>query len=882
MKQTFNIVTNNINNKTESHPHTLAALSKLVVSNNINKRVDFKDMGLTHSLLQTRDLTKSKIEGNDDILVLFPDTALAIEMIISSMLSPNDMVTRNLLYHAPEELEISPTMKQEIMKIIKDHMNKEYKFESKFAEIIKESLFTKGAYVEVIIPEASFDDFINKPGMESTHGYGQYDLSSKKYLGDLGYEDIKEIKNMVAGFKTSPELNKRFNISHGNNQKSINPSFSFESIGNVNTLHSKESNNAYSKAIKLPTISDKAQDMQSAVEKAKNKAKEIFNSHSTNTDVYMGKAKEYRLDRVFKNISKTKKGTNIEFINVASDASRKSIGKPLVMKIPAESVIPVHAVNDPKIKIGYFIAVDELGEPISVNKEIGEMINQYSPYGDTYGNGKEFINKGVNNLYSQNTQDPMFEENERIYSQIVDEMIKRKIKNGDLKNLVDIQSNLDIYRMMFYRTLRDRETKLIFLPDELVCYWAFNFRPNGTGESLLERVAPLFSIRGILLMVTILSYIKNSTTTTKVRIDLDENESMPEARAEEIQNFLLQNREMQFPLGMMRIYELQDWALRSGYQFEINSPNLPELKIESEQSSPDFKVPDNELDELFFEKILNTFGIVPEMVKQGMDPDFATTTALRNVLNNQRIKEKQKIFNDLASSSIQKFIKSDPTLKEKLIVHLAANIDTLVDQYVKAHDELKIDVETVDNDIKETIIAYILNSIIENMTVTLPEPRSTEAPLLFNAIQAEFQQINDILDNIFDSEAFSDGENGELANKMAIIKGAISLQMKVDRLADYNLMPEIMEIFNLGDGDTGSALLNNFLGNRDAFIQNATRFLANVKGQTKIADTAIGLIENGEENNDSNQPSDGGDMGQQDPSSNDMDGDMGGDMDEMF
>lgn len=848
MNKNFQFFNNGISNN-NNHPLTMAMISKLQLSNNRNQKSQMNDFTLTNSILQTKELTKDRIEGNDDILVLFPDTALAIEMIVSSMLSPNDFVTKNLLYHAPENLEISPSMQQELMKIIKDHMNQEYKFESKFSDIIKEALFTKGAYVEVIIPEASLDDFINKPNLES---YNKYSSHGYKYLGDLTPTDMAAIRSTIENTKLSKDIGNKFTITH--KTSNVKPRFSLEGYGSDNlTIYAMESNTQYQKQIKLPKISDRETLIKSKSSILKNIAKNIYSGKFSRDDV-SDSVKGINLDMIFKPASRPTRNRGIEFINDINSASRKSIGKPLVMKLPVESVIPVHAVNDPKTRIGYFIVVDQDGSPINTTNEIQEMLSNsgYNPYGNTYSDGREYVHNGMNNLYTQNEHDPMFEENERIYTEIVEEMIKRKIRNGSFGELATVQSNVDIYRMMFYRTLRNRETQLVYLPEELVTYWAFNYRKNGTGESLLERVAPLFSIRGILLMVTILSYIKNSTTTTKVTVSLDENESMPEARAEEIMNFLMQNRDRQFPLGMMRIYELQDWAIRSGYQFDIQSPNLPELKIESSQENPNFKIPDNELDEMFFEKILNTFGIVPEMVKQGLDPDFATTTTLRNVLNNNRIKEKQKIFNELASDAIKKFIKSDPTLRTKLISHLAKNVDVLIDQYIQFSEIEKENIDdfkqSITKEDKITMIAYVVNQIEEGMSVTLPEPRSTEAPLLYNAVTAEFQQIDEIIGHLFDNSALTGEDNGELAGKMETIKGIVGFQLKLNTLAEHNLLPETIEVFNAGDeGKSGSTLFNNYLSNREAFIENATKLLAHLKGQTNVLNTALELIENPEE-----------------------------------
>lgn len=88
---------------------------------------------------------------------------------------------------------------------------------------------------------------------------------------------------------------------------------------------------------------------------------------------------------------------------------------------------------------------------------------------------------------------------EEIYSHIITAKIKKRLSGGLLGDLAAIEEdNTDVYRVMMTRMLKKQKTKLL-LPSELVSYYAFKYRENGTGESLLETITVLSSIRAILM-----------------------------------------------------------------------------------------------------------------------------------------------------------------------------------------------------------------------------------------------------------------------------------------------------------------------------------------------------------------------------------------------
>ena len=164
----------------KKQPIKLASLSKFVEGEKDNKITDY--------LSQVQPIASSissKIKHNDEIMKLFPDTELPIQVLTSSIISPNDMSTVNLNYIAPANLKLSQGIKSTLISTIKDYVATEYRLEDKLYENVKEALFTKGANIMVVIPEAALDDIINQPADTSFEGMVEFfnkDLNKRKSL----------------------------------------------------------------------------------------------------------------------------------------------------------------------------------------------------------------------------------------------------------------------------------------------------------------------------------------------------------------------------------------------------------------------------------------------------------------------------------------------------------------------------------------------------------------------------------------------------------------------------------------------------------------------------------------------------------------------------
>ena len=178
-------------------PILAATISKLVAPR-IKTLVDTSgDKGYTNINMQELQTvvedTSRNIDDYQSILQLFPDIELAAQILVSSIQSPKDMTTSEIIY-ANENSFLPPDVVGALMAKVKDQDVKHYRIKEELSTILREVLFESGSYVKAILPESSIDQLINNTskvnmsktiGMESLSHYMKSDGSIKN-IGILG------------------------------------------------------------------------------------------------------------------------------------------------------------------------------------------------------------------------------------------------------------------------------------------------------------------------------------------------------------------------------------------------------------------------------------------------------------------------------------------------------------------------------------------------------------------------------------------------------------------------------------------------------------------------------------------------------------------------
>lgn len=748
-----------LSNLQRNYPESASIISKL--NSDINK-VNINP--LASNIPNIAVASSNKIKYNDDIVQLFPDIELAIQILTSSILTPNDMTTVKLSYESPE-INITSEIKKSILDMMSNHMDKYYNITNKLSIILREALFTKGSYIEAIIPESSLDDIIAQ--RETTNITLESDIGRyfKQSYGFLGQDRITDSINISQESLAEFGFNYNPNLIH--NTLKENFTIGLEDLG----FNITEDFNI----LKLPNL------LYNNIRKHTKKTLGIDVSLENDEEIQL-------LNKFFRDANQYQAKPYIE-IPVQNDSSRNSFGRPLVFKIPSESVIPVHAKKDVSSHLGYFIMLDANGNPLTDNiSGIKEDRDTYSDQEYNNSSRLRLIKKATQALTGMTKEAPKLENLESVYSKLVENMIKKKLKYGKYGDLVDIKDNADVYRVMFYRALESQQTQLLFIPSELVAYYAFDYRENGTGKSLMEKVSILYSIRSIILFTRLMAYIKNATTQTVVNVTLDEKLPDPHGTFESIQSEVLKTRRDMLPLGVLRPGDLVDWIQKLGVRFTVQHPSFPNIDIATSDTNTSKVEPDSQLDELIQEYILMSFGLSPEIVKAGYETDFATSVIAKNLLLAKRVIRLQEQFVPMITEHIRKIMVNDVMLKERISNLIKENLKSIKKTISKSTDDQYKDLSKIKGD---KLIEYLTNVFINETSVYLPTPEVYEANNIKNAFDNFKTTLDEGFDTIFAPESMPSDIIGEMSNNIEMVKNQFKSVILRRWMADNNYIPEL-------------------------------------------------------------------------------------------
>lgn len=752
-------------------------------------------MGLNFTLPNVAKNTKSKIAMNKVMIELHPDIQLCSDILTSSILASNDMMTYNLIYSIGD-IKIPMDVSNAVTTAIESHIEENYFLTKRLKNITEESLVDIGAYIEVVIPEAALDEVINS----------KYDSQGKE-LSNESYE--KNLSN----------LNQSMGLLNSNNN--ITLSRYTNSISNESLTHSFESTSStdveFTDDISLLSIN--------LLKKDKND-KELNPSLSK----YFGRAGKLSmedingLDEITENFRNNDNDGKIDLIKINNFKStkRKSIGRPLTMKVPIESIHPITMGGDVSNHIFYIMLLNENGGPLEITDDEFKSLNSsnvITNIGNTNTVSGDAVNSVLNKALSSmsiTNNTAKTDELESVYSNILNDLIISKIKNNNFSQNDEININSSFYKVMLVRSLKAKKTKMLFLPKELVQYYAFEFDNNGIGVSKLEKLQMLFSLKSILLLSRVNSTIKNSIPITKVTGKLEEFDPQPLKTMEKIKSQVIAARQNLVPLGMIDAKDISNWLHQSGIIMQLTHPMIPDMELNVGDENRNLVTPDGDLETKIDEKIYMGMSLTPEIVAAGYSTDYATTVSAKNLLMAKRISEYQETLSSLLSNNLKIYLSCDATLQDKIDKIIEKNLEVIKKRYEEILEDPELDEEDkarytklLSND--EIIKGYLINSIIKKANIKLPTIDMVEAPALKNAFNDYKETLENYIELILPDSVLSVGLGEEVGAKLSVIRDIVKSTLMRKFMSDNNYIPELADMLTTdSDGKPKINLLSEF------------------------------------------------------------------------
>lgn len=797
-----------------------SVLSKLVDDNNslkkTNKQKDkYKDLDINRLVSMVKE-SSDRIKANEDIYLLFPDIALVVQTMVSVILSPKDMVTTQYNIFGNKKISNYPSnVVGAIIEIIKQELESYYKFKEELPNIIEESLFKKGSYFKVLLPESKVDYLINKNKNITVEDLSNIiDKATNKFknIGFIGPKDLKEetkpnsyntaFESLFVTKETSSISNTEENIEFGTSVSKISI------IDNYNIL-------------RMPKVIEQV---------TKQKSKNII-LNTLNTEDY--KHINLQDNQIYRKM--TRDNVPIEIIKSGKDV-RESIGRPLLLNIPTESVIPLHVPGEPNNHIAYLIMLDQEGNPISyINNTTSPTFASNNSQKDNEGVSNFLLEKARNNLYTYSKDEEVVQGLTSIYADYIETELVERLKNGNFNRSFAISKRNDIFRIMLSRTLANQETKVLFLPADLATYFAYDYYENGVGKSLFDNIRVLLSMRGILLFAKINALSKNSIAITKVNMTLDEDDPDPVKTIEEAMHEVIRMRQQFLPIGVSSPIDLAEWVQRAGLEFTFEGhPDLPNTKFDFETNKMNFEVPDSDLEEELRKQTIMSLGLSPETIDATMSPEFATTVVENNILLSKRVTIIQNTFEKQFNKHIKTICEYDVYIKNKIINIIKENENDFKELFKKDNKHNNTDNIELNYD-------EIYNEIINNINFEFVKPDSIT---LENQKEA-FDKYKESLEVVVDLYV-----SAETLNKLAVEDLTDDVNDFKEMLKSYFLRKYITEkgfISELGaalvDTENNDSIVDNILKHNETMSSFILHLMDKSKELKKVITADKGNIQ---------------------------------------
>lgn len=727
---------------------------------------------------------------------LAPEISRAEQILISSIMSPNDLQEADPIYEIENMPDLPETVINEIIDYLKTRFTKQYNLGEKMTHWAKEALFRSGAAVILTLPEATLTRLVGRETPETTAGMESFDIL-KEYCNIDNYKKIrdKEIYSKDSFLTSSKQIKikklethkqsalESFKIRYNNEFKAGVESLYLEALAEEDKYLSKESYNNVCTSLEAMTATIVTKIEEGDVIKI-----------SENPEVLrFGKAvRHYQKTKLGKDFDKLWEEQNIKtnigkVTNVEQEKildmtnylyeTDKQKSLPFNIELPAESVIPICIPGQKEEKLGYFVLVDSHGQPIKASSYItsGSGCTTSSRIANAYATmyGQVPTPGGIQSpLMSFQyrpgmTINPSDEAMSKVFNYILDNILRKKLNDVGLSE-VSFDKYEPIATCMLYRLLENKETSLVFVPESLITYVAFDYRENGQGKSLLEDISFVLSLIVALLVTNLMAMMKNAVAKQEISVDFDEEETNQDQIIDQIRSLAIQKGQLNIttnPFDIANSVTEQSISVKA-----VKHPNAPGFNIDRTFTTDNMPKADTELLETLQSWLTTAFGIPHSVFNQLDDAEFSRSVATSNLFFSQLIRTYQKILSRKATHHVKLNLKYSQSIREGLykIINNHVNIDNNTSTPISDGGK---NIKGENIDVKRTLM-----EVIENISISLPAPNLAPNKAQYDIFQDLTTSLNGVIDNLYPDQIMAtDDQDG--SNGLTVLKSFIRADM---------------------------------------------------------------------------------------------------------
>lgn len=739
---------------------------------------------------------------SDAIMQVLPDMEHVVQILVGTILNPKDMSQSDMNILVRENA-FSSEMTRGLLEVITDHFKHDYKIDDRLDKVLEQIIAGQGASIQVVLPENSLDLIINGERKLSLEDFDSVykRFNQNRPLGLLGpgieYDNKgKVVTRNVSTVSIEHLSGKQLEsaLSVGCRDSGITISDNFNLLKNPEWNKTRRSINV-SNMLKRDAVS-------------------LEDSYDRNSGLTPEQVEQ---------LYRRNEGRYQQTIVVERPEylQKPSAGHPLVIDLPTSSTIPVFIPGKPHEHVGYFVLIDRYGRPLTWDTPTdyyGELRTNFNnKYGST-DNSSELLRITKEALGAGDTRNAIeIEKLHQSYNSIIEADLKKRLATGAYREEFDLGFTEEIQRIMFSRHLKNQQTQIIYIPQELTVYIAFYYDHNGVGTSMLARSKILANMRSVLLFAETMAGVRNAVGRKKVSINLDPTDPDKTQTISDIQQLILESGRRGFPIGAPDPAHTLDYLNRAGYDFSINanSDDFHQMSVDYDDYNTQIQAGNPDLQDRLKKMHYSAMGCPPEKVDPENGAEFAVSIVQNDLLMARRVKNYQKVFCEGQTKFIQTYTRNSSVLVNRLL------------EYVK-ENEKAIPSEYSGNSGME-----LIEDFIEALEVRLPQPDTSRIENLMTQLEAYDQLLTKVLEQYVTPDLFPEEmmvKEGHIDRVTEIVK-AHFMRLYIQ---ENNILPEVGVLYEM---ESGKPVFNLFDGHQVAFeslgsvIQEFIAGLEQTKGE---------------------------------------------------
>jgi hypothetical protein len=687
--------------------------SELLTLSKANKAVPVGDSfeSLKKEMHAVSARVQDHIDDNKSFQAMVPEIGKARTVLVPSIMNPSDMYGTALTFNitAPE---LDDKVKNSIVSLLDKHFNSTIHIGDQIAEWVGEALFDAGSAPVMIVPRKLISVLAaeRKPQVGTGAENLVEDPNHKPSLDDLisiSCEDIQEwdainteslsISLEGASAISSTKVKRCIKQSGGLKKKQV---LAEESLTGVATEALNSVKNTVAVTLDFRKLSDTNKVVKKSNQTVEDKLKRIMTSFGS--------------DKV---------------VSIDGKIPPDKDDAPLIYKLPASSVIPVHVPGSPNTHIGYFVIIDEYGNPINERPSINTEVPIGTPFLTT-----------LDKLISEdsNSSSKKYHAMSMVFEMTLRDILKTKLKDVGIRS-AELPDAGKLFTCIFNRSLAKEKVSMLYVPTSHMTYYAYEYRTDGTGKGMMEDSSFLIGLRTSFLIAKVMGAIEQATDNRTITFSM---ENASGSSLEQVMGMLkdayISKRMYSLDHNPMNV--MRDIVSRGISIVPKNVKGIPNLDIETATTQGSGSKGDPEMEEILTNFIVTTTKVPAAVMNELGEHEFSRSVATTNIIFSNFVRHYQNITCTKTEPLVRAYINNS--------YHLVAGIKNI----------LKESTVTIKDDIE---FKRMFNYIVANVTVSLPPPNVSPNKAKFTELKDIMESVDMLVSKLLPDEMINNNPNAD-------------------------------------------------------------------------------------------------------------------------